>query len=93
MAHIVYNGRRIKVGAWGIQRPTRGGKRCHRRCEIDVYGRIKIAAYQKRLINRLAQDTALIQAHFGGISRSEAAQRAIALTADAIRQDKALPDV
>jgi hypothetical protein len=54
---------------------------------------ILINSNRKRVVSRLLQDIALIQEHFGDISRSAAGRIAIALTANAIRKNKALPDL
>jgi hypothetical protein len=94
--HIVHNGRRINVGAWGGQQPRRNETQPYRGNNVSVRADgVVVAMYcnRKKPLARFLDDLGLIQEHFGGLSRSAAARIAVALTANAIRKNKALPDV
>jgi hypothetical protein len=95
--YIAHNGRRIRVG-FNSQHERRHDKvgTPRGRFQLRLHDeRVSVTVYcdRKQLLARFLDDLALIQEHFGSVSRSTAARLAIALTANAIRKNKALPDV
>jgi hypothetical protein len=88
--YIVNNGKRHRVGP---PKYGTGGYKLDLKLDAKTKTKLYIAYGQKRVAARLFDDFALIQEHFGNISRSAAARIAIALTANAIRKNKALPNV
>lgn len=88
---VVDNGREFEFKGCKGARTSRGGKNL-----VSVRGgnkTINIVTNRKARKARIEADLGLIQEHFGGISRSEAARLALSLTANAIRANKALPEV
>jgi hypothetical protein len=94
--YIAHNGQRIRVGAFNPQHERRHAKMgtIKSRFQLRLKNeRVCVYCDRKQLLARLLDDIALIQEHFGSVSRSMAVKLSIALTANAIRQNKALPDV
>jgi hypothetical protein len=93
MAYIVNGNQRIYVRGWDVCERRHEKTRNSARYHVAITHDIHVYCNQKRLAARLLEDVALIQKHFGGISRSAAGRLSIALTANAIRKNKALPDL
>lgn len=97
MGTIVNHGRRIAAGQ--PHQGMRSGKSnhlLHLALQKPEGGQVTVATItsnRKATIVRFMADLGLIQEHFGNISRSAAGRLAIALTANAIRSNKALPNV
>ena len=94
--YIAHNGHRIRVGVFNPQHERRHDKigTARGRFQLRLHDeRVSVYCDRKQLLARLLDDLALIQEHFGSVSRSTATRLAIALTANASRKNKALPDV
>lgn len=97
MGRIVNNGKSASPVRWSQAARRNGGRSMHRvaiayRQEDGTTKSIGVMANRKEKIAQLWSDMELVRGHFGS-SQSEALRISLHLTANAVRNNRAVPDL